>query len=79
MVTGVETAGLVLGSIPLIVKALELCVKGSANCKRFWRYRRELESLLHELRTEETVFVNTINILLFGVVRTEGTYARLSS
>jgi hypothetical protein len=71
MVTGVETAGLVLASVPLIVAGLELYVKGIGTCRRFRRYKQELESLLLELRTEETMFVNTINILLVGVVRVQ--------
>ncbi|ORY02186.1 hypothetical protein BCR34DRAFT_605666 [Clohesyomyces aquaticus] len=69
MVTGVETAGLVLGSIPLVLAGLEFYVKGIAVTKRYWRYREEFKTLLVELRTENTLCVNSINILLKGVVR----------
>ncbi|KAH8690916.1 hypothetical protein BGW36DRAFT_364465 [Talaromyces proteolyticus] len=69
MVTGVETAGLVLGSIPLILSGLEFYANGIAVTKRYWRYREEFRSLIIELRTEHTMFVNSINMLLIGVVK----------
>ncbi|KAF2728681.1 hypothetical protein EJ04DRAFT_581165 [Polyplosphaeria fusca] len=69
MATGIETAGLVLGSIPLILAGLEFYAKGIAVSKRYWRYREEFKSLLIELRTEHTMCVNSINMLLIGVVR----------
>ncbi|KAF2176892.1 hypothetical protein K469DRAFT_605562 [Zopfia rhizophila CBS 207.26] len=69
MVTGVETAGLVLGSIPLILAGLEFYANGIAVTKRYWRYREEFKSLIVELRTEHTMCVNSINMLLIGVVK----------
>lgn len=69
MVTGVETAGLVLGSIPLILAGLEFYANGIAVTKRYWRYREEFKSLIVELRTEHTICVNSVNMLLIGVVK----------
>lgn len=39
MVTGVEAAGLVLGSIPLILAGLEFYAKGINVTKRYWKYK----------------------------------------
>ncbi|KAF2814361.1 uncharacterized protein BDZ99DRAFT_554877 [Mytilinidion resinicola] len=69
MVTGVETAGLILGSIPLILAGLEFYGKGIAVSKRYWKYREGIKSLVVELRTENTMCLNSINMLLIGVVR----------
>jgi hypothetical protein len=69
MVTGIETAGLVIGSIPLILAGLEFYANGIAVTKRYWRYKEEFKSLIVELRTEHTMCVNSINMLLIGVVR----------
>lgn len=69
MATGVEIAGLVLGSIPLILAGLEFYANGIAVTKRYWRYREEFKSLLVELRTEHTMCINSINMLLIGVVK----------
>ncbi|RYP33747.1 hypothetical protein DL767_004614 [Monosporascus sp. MG133] len=68
MVTGVETAGLVLGSIPLVLAGLEFYAKGIAVTKRYLKYREQFQSLIRELRTENTICTNSINLLLVGVV-----------
>ncbi|RYP74982.1 hypothetical protein DL771_002630 [Monosporascus sp. 5C6A] len=68
MVTGVETAGLVLGSIPLVLAGLEFYAKGIAVTKRCFKYREQFQSLIRELRTENTICTNSINLLLVGVV-----------
>lgn len=67
--SGVEVAGLVLGSIPLILACLEFYADGIAVTKRYWRYREEFKSLIIELRTEHTMCTNSIQMLLTGVVR----------
>lgn len=69
MVTGVETAGLILGSIPLILAGLEFYAKGIAVTKRCWRYREEFGLLVDKLGTENALCVNSLNLLLIGVVR----------
>ena len=68
MVTGVETAGLVLGSIPLILATLEFYGRGIAVTKRCFKYREQFQSLIVELRTENAICVNSINLLLVGIV-----------
>jgi hypothetical protein len=68
MATGVEAAGLVLGSIPLILAGLQFYAEGISVTKRYWRYREEVKGLLAELRTENSLYINSINMLLIGVV-----------
>ncbi len=51
MVTGVETAGLVLGAIPLILAGLQFYVEGIDCTKRYWKYKE---------------CVNTSRLVLFG-------------
>ncbi|KAL6702871.1 hypothetical protein ACN47E_000833 [Coniothyrium glycines] len=68
MATGIEAAGLVLGSIPLILAGLDFYAKGIAVTKRYWRYKEEINGTLYELRAENTLYINSINMLLIGVV-----------
>jgi hypothetical protein len=69
MVTGVETAGLVLGTIPLILKSLEFYMQGITITRRCFRYREDFRRLIHELSTENTFYINTMNLLLIGTVK----------
>ncbi|KAH8663385.1 hypothetical protein BGZ60DRAFT_529662 [Tricladium varicosporioides] len=68
MVTGVETAGIVLGSIPLIVSALEHYAEGISTIEKWWKYKRELASLKRVLGAEYDRFLNTLEELLAGIV-----------
>jgi hypothetical protein len=69
MASGVEAAGLVLGSIPLILAGLQFYAEGIGVTMRYWKYREEVNSLLVELRTENSLYINSINMLLNGVVK----------
>lgn len=68
MVTGVETAGLILGSLPLIISALEHYAEGISTIEKWWRYKRELASLKRILGAEYDRFLNTLEELLAGLV-----------
>jgi hypothetical protein len=68
MASGVEVAGLVLGSIPLILAGLQFYAEGIDVTKRYAKYREEVSSLVVELRAENTLYLNSINMLLIGVV-----------
>ena len=68
MVTGIETAGLVLGTIPLIISALEHYVEGVETIQKWWRYKRELASLKRILDAEYVRYLNTCEELLSGIV-----------
>ncbi|KAI1083376.1 hypothetical protein F5B20DRAFT_526715 [Whalleya microplaca] len=65
---GVEVVGIVLGSIPLVISALEHYGDIVRTFDR-WRFTvRELESLKRRLGTQHAIFVNTCENLLRGIV-----------
>jgi hypothetical protein len=68
MATGIEAAGLVLGAIPLILAGLQFYSEGISVTKRYLKYKEEVNILLYELKVEISMYVNSINILLNGVV-----------
>jgi hypothetical protein len=70
MVTGVETVGITLAILPLVVNQLDAYVQGLETIKTFRtkRYRRELESYLTRLGTQQAIFLNTLEQLLEDVV-----------
>ncbi|KAH7372042.1 hypothetical protein BKA66DRAFT_534758 [Pyrenochaeta sp. MPI-SDFR-AT-0127] len=68
MATGIEAAGLVLSSIPLILAGLQFYAEGISVTKRYWRYKEEIRTILYELGAENTMYINSINMLLIGVV-----------
>jgi hypothetical protein len=80
MVTGVETAGLVLAVFPLVVNGLGSYVAG-ANTLRRWRnermYGRELKHLQRQLETQRVIYLNTLEELLAGIVHSDADRALL--
>jgi hypothetical protein len=62
-----EITGIVLGSIPLIISALEHYGEGVRTFRRLYQYRWELKSITTELKTEQVLFRNTCEILLDGL------------
>jgi hypothetical protein len=68
MATGIEAAGLVLGAIPLILAGLQFYAEGISVTKRYWKYKEEVNNILYELKAENSMYINSINILLIGVV-----------
>jgi hypothetical protein len=69
--SGLEVAGVVSGSLPLVILALEHYANGINTAKRFWRYKSEVRSLILQINTERGIFINTIEQLLTGIVRVE--------
>jgi hypothetical protein len=68
MVTGVETAGLVLAVFPIVVEGLKGYVDGIETIKRYWKYAAQLKHLIRILRMEEAKFSNTCTELLHDLV-----------
>jgi hypothetical protein len=66
--SGFEIAGVVLGSIPLLVSALEHYGEGLSTIQRWRKYQRELQSLIRNLETERVKFQNVCEKLLVGLV-----------
>lgn len=66
--SGLEVAGIVLGSIPLLVTVLEHYGEGLSTIQRWRKYHRELESLILNLETERLRLQNVCEKLLIGLV-----------
>ena len=68
MMSGFEIAGAVLGSIPIVVSALENYKNGVRVIQRYRRYERELQSLIRNRETERVKLQNVCEKLLDGIV-----------
>jgi hypothetical protein len=76
MVTGVETAGLVLGSLPIIIEALKSYRDGVKTMKKLRdpSYRLELGKLFREARNQQIHLADNVKNLLLAACPT---YQRL--
>ncbi|KAM7185321.1 hypothetical protein V8F20_011854 [Naviculisporaceae sp. PSN 640] len=63
-----EIAGVVLGSLPLLISALEHYGDGVRTLKKWTKYEDELKSVIRNLETERTRLQNTCEKLLDGLV-----------
>ncbi|KAL9118229.1 MAG: hypothetical protein Q9187_005228 [Circinaria calcarea] len=68
MVTGIETAGLVLGSLPIVISALEHYAEGISTIVKWWHFKKEIQCLVRSLEAEHARFLNTCELLLDGLV-----------
>ncbi|OQV00036.1 hypothetical protein CLAIMM_05590 [Cladophialophora immunda] len=70
MVTGIETTGIVLAILPLVVNQLDAYVQGIETLKGFKtkRYRRLLEDYATRLGTQRAIFLDTLEHSLEGLV-----------
>lgn len=59
MLSGVETAGLVLATLPLIINFLEHYNEGLKPLKDFVNYRAKIERLASNLLTQKLDFIHT--------------------
>ncbi|PKY03642.1 hypothetical protein P168DRAFT_304996 [Aspergillus campestris IBT 28561] len=73
MVTGIETASIILAVLPLVVKRIETYAQGVQYLKslRTSIYLRDLDTYAFKLQTQEVLFKNTIEEALDGVVKYE--------
>ncbi|KAJ9646305.1 hypothetical protein H2204_000968 [Knufia peltigerae] len=73
MVTGIETVGVVLAILPLVVNQLDAYVQGIETLKGFRnkRYRRQLEEYSTRLGTQHAILLNSLEQALEGVVEYE--------
>ena len=79
MVTGVETAGLVLAAFPIIVSGLSCYVQGIQTIRYWRRFRRELTVYAQTLETQRICYLNTLEELLDGIVASDEELAALLS
>ncbi|KAF4846956.1 hypothetical protein CGCSCA4_v005962 [Colletotrichum siamense] len=66
--SGFEVAGVVLGTIPLVISALEHYKQGISTIRKWRNYDRELRSLTRNLETERVRFQDVCEKLLVGLV-----------
>lgn len=66
--SGLEIVGVVLGSIPLVISALEHYRDGLRTIQRWRKWDRELQSLIRNLETEQAKFQDICEKLLMGIV-----------
>ena len=79
MVTGVETAGLVLATFPIIISFLEHYVKGVEAIQRWRFYTRELDAYARKLEISRVTYLNTTTKLLDGIVKSQDDLATMLS
>ena len=60
MVTGVETAGLVLGAFPLCIELIKLYASGVATLNEMRNYRQVLREFERELKMEFCKFISSL-------------------
>jgi hypothetical protein len=71
MITGVETAGLVLASFPLIISALEHYREGFEPIKDWWRFRTDFISFIHVISGQSLLFDENLEELLSPIIRSD--------
>jgi len=64
MVTGVETAGLVLAAFPIAIECVKYYVEAASKMKEMCNHRAVLRQLAREVKAEMTIFKNSWNRLL---------------
>ena len=68
MVTGVETAGLVLASFPLMISALEHYRKGLVPLKLWWNFRTEYNEFSNTISLQDVTYRLNLRVLLSPLV-----------
>ncbi|KAI3316709.1 hypothetical protein HD806DRAFT_517006 [Xylariaceae sp. AK1471] len=66
--SGIEVVGIVLGTIPLVISALEHYQNGRKAVSTWRRHLRVTQSLMRNLKTEHGKLYNTCETLLGGIV-----------
>ena len=64
MVTGIETAGLVLGAFPLAIEAIKMYCDGVHTVKDMVKYQEILSMFEYEIAVEDFFFRQTLKSLL---------------
>src|SRR5579859_8000035 len=71
MVSGIETAGLVLASFPVVISAIDVYRKGLKPLMTWIRYRKQVIEMSSALGCQYVVFQNNIQRLLDPIVGTD--------
>src|SRR6187551_3514573 len=62
--SGIEVVALVLGTLPLLISALEHYKEGTSRVKRWWKYGKELDFLLMDLDPQFEIYRGICETLL---------------
>lgn len=71
MLTGVETAGLVLASFPLLISALEHYREGFESLKEWWKFRTEFLAFVHDIGRQSVLFNENLEELLSPLITSD--------
>lgn len=71
MITGVETAGLVLASFPLLISALEHYREGFEPLADWWKFRTEFVAFIHVIDRQWLLFSENLEELLSPIITSE--------
>lgn len=71
MITGVETAGLVLAIFPLLVSALEHYEEGFERFSDWWKFRTEFLGLMHAIGRQAILFDENLEELLSPIISSD--------
>lgn len=66
--SGIEVAGLILGAIPLAVKAFKVYAETVSTVSRYRKYKHSLRDLYHDIGSEYNIYLNICEQLLDGIV-----------
>jgi hypothetical protein len=67
--SGIEATGIILGVIPLLISTLEHYADGVDTIQNWRRYKYELKAILGNLKTEHSIFTNTCEKFLDGLLK----------
>lgn len=71
MVTGIETAGVILAAFPILINGLTAYSKGVSRIRDWYGYRRILGQYTRDLAGEKVVYLNTLEELFEGIASSE--------
>lgn len=71
MITGVETAGLVLAIFPLLVSALEHYQEGFERLSDWWKFRTEFIGFVHVIGRQAILFDENLEELLSPIITSD--------
>lgn len=77
MITGVETAGLVLAIFPLLVSALEHYQEGFEVLSGWWKFRTEFLGFMHVMSRQAILFDENLEELLSPIITSDAEMSAL--
>ena len=77
MITGVETAGLVLAVFPLIISALEHYREGFEPLKDWWKFQTEFIAFIHVIGEQALLFDENLEELLSPIISSDAEMGEL--